>query len=60
MRDKPLQAVSLVKVGGVWAVLDDLPQDKRERIKAHISGAFAEQARQSLSTRPEEARKVIS
>lgn len=60
MRNEPLQAVSLVRVGGVWAVLDDLPQDKREQIKAHISGAFADQARQSLSTRPEEAQKVIA
>ena len=60
MRSEPLKVVSLVRVGGVWAVLDDLPQEKREQIKTHISGAFAEQARQSLSTRPEEARKVIS
>ena len=59
MRNEPLKAVSLVCVGGVWAVLDDLPQTKREQVKTHISAQFAEQARQSLSIRPDEARRVI-
>lgn len=55
-----LRAVSVITIDGVQYVWEDLPEDVRAEYRARMLANIGRQVGDSLSRRPEEAKKVLA
>lgn len=59
-RGQQLRAVSVITIDGVQYVWDDLPEEVRAEYRARMLANIGRQFGESLSRRPEEAKKVLA
>lgn len=55
-----LRAVSTITIDGVKYIWDDLPEETRAELRERMLKRAGEQLSNSLSSRPEEAKRVLA